>query len=70
MTDCAAETGIPGFVSNLSDGSVLIVAEEEDDPIEPVVNLIRADGDPAIRVATLDITKSLSTGKFRGFGIR
>ncbi|HNQ26202.1 MAG TPA: acylphosphatase [Methanoregulaceae archaeon] len=62
--------GVTGFVGNLSDGSVLIVAEREDDSLETFVNLIRADCDPVIRVATLDITKSLSTGEFRGFGIR
>ena len=51
--------GVTGFIGNPPDGSVLIVAEEEDDPFEIFVHLIQADGDPVIRIDILDITKSL-----------
>ena len=55
----AACGGVTGFVGNLSNGLILIVAEEEDDPLEIFVHLIQADGDPVIRIDILDITKSL-----------
>jgi acylphosphatase len=70
VTDCAVETRVTGFVRNLPDGSVLIVAEGEDDSLETFLSMIRAEHDPIIRVDSLDITKSGPTGEFRGFTIR
>jgi acylphosphatase len=70
VTDCARETGVFGFVKNRSDGSVMIVAEGSDDALDEFVRRVQAQGDPLIRVDTMDVTKSEPTGEFSGFGIR
>jgi acylphosphatase len=70
VTDCAQETGISGFVKNVPDGSVLIIAEGSDDAIDTFVRMVQANGDPLIRVDTFEVTKSEPTGEFSGFGIR
>ena len=70
VTDCARVTGVSGFVKNVSDGSVLIVAEGSDDALDEFVKMVKAHGDPLIRVDTMEVTKSEPTGEFSGFGIR
>jgi acylphosphatase len=70
VTDCARETGISGFVKNEPDGSVLIIAEGSDDSISEFVLMLKAEGDPVIRVALLEVTRGKPTGEFSGFGIR
>ncbi len=70
VTDCAQKTGITGFVRNLPDGSVMIVAEGGDEILENFIHMARAEGDPLIRVEELEVTTSKPTGEFHGFGIR
>jgi len=70
VTDCAQETRVSGFVRNVSDGSVLIVAEGSDDAVSEFVRMVKAEGDPLIRVDTMEVTTSEPTGEFSGFGIR
>jgi acylphosphatase len=70
VTDCAAETGVSGFVRNEPDGAVLVVAEGKGDTLEKFIRMIQAERDPVIRVDSLEITESKPTGEFRGFGIR
>ena len=70
VTDCARETGVSGFVKNISDGSVLIVAEGSDDAVSEFVRMVKAQGDPVIRVDAMEVAKSKPTGEFSGFGIR
>jgi acylphosphatase len=70
VTDCARETGVAGFVRNEPDGSVLITAEGSDDAVNEFVRKVRAEGDPFIRVDSLEVTESEPAGGFPGFGIR
>lgn len=70
VTGCARETGVSGFVKNVPDGSVLIIAEGSDDAVPEFVGMVKAHGDPVIRVDTMEVTKSGPTGEFSGFGIR
>ena len=70
VTDCARETNVAGFVKNVSDGSVLIVAEGNDGAVSEFIRMVRAEGDPLIRVDSMEVTKSKPTGEFSGFGIR
>jgi acylphosphatase len=70
VTDCAAEAGVCGYVRNLSDGSVLIIAEGSREDLRAFATRVRAAGDPFIRVEDLRITISESTGEFSGFGVR
>jgi acylphosphatase len=70
VTDCARETGVSGFVKNMSDGSVTIVAEGSDDALDKFVRMVKAQSDMVIRVDTLEVTRREPTGEFSGFGIR
>ena len=70
VTDCARETGVTGFVKNMPDGSVTIVAEGSDVALDQFVRMVQTHSDAAIRVDTLEVTRSKPTGEFSGFGIR
>ena len=70
VTDCAQESGVSGFVKNMPDGSVLIVAEGRQDVLDRFVSMVRAQSDPVIRVDSLEIRRCEPTGEFSGFGIR
>jgi len=70
VTDCARETGVSGFVKNMPVGSVMIVAEGSNDALDEFIKMMKADGDPVIRIDTLEVTRSEPTGEFSGFGIR
>jgi acylphosphatase len=70
VTDCARETGVSGFVRNMPDGSVTIVAEGSDDALSTFVRMVQTHTSTAIRVDALEITRSEPSGEFSGFGIR
>lgn len=70
VTDCARETGVSGFVKNMPDGSVTIVAEGSDDALDTFVSKVQTHSNKAIRVDALEVTRSEPTGEFSGFGIR
>ncbi|MDD1720237.1 MAG: acylphosphatase [Methanoregulaceae archaeon] len=70
VTDCARESGVSGFVRNMPDGSVTIVAEGSDEAVAGFLRMVKADGDPIIRVDTLQVTECEPDGEFREFGIR
>lgn len=70
VTDCARETAVSGFVKNVSDGSVLIVAEGGEDTLDKFLRMIKAKGDPVIRVDAMEVTRSEPTGEFSGFWVR
>ncbi|MDD1700202.1 MAG: acylphosphatase [Methanoregula sp.] len=70
IIDCARETGVTGFVKNMSDGSVIIVAEGSDNAVDKFVRMVKAQNDPVIRVETLEVTRQKPTSEFSGFGIR
>ena len=70
VTDCARETGVSGFVKNMPDGSVSIVAEGSNEGLDTFVRIVQTHGNMAIRVDALEVTRSEPTGEFSGFGIR
>ena len=70
VTDCAQESGVSGFVKNMPDGSVMIVAEGSNDALDKFVRRVRALNDTLIRVDTLDVTRGEPTGEFSGFRVR
>lgn len=70
VTACAREIGISGFVKNLPDGAVMIVAEGSENHIDEFMGMMQAESDPLIRVDTIEVIKSEPTGEFFGFGIR
>ncbi|HSQ94290.1 MAG TPA: acylphosphatase [Methanoregula sp.] len=70
VDDCAGETGVTGFVRNMPDGSVVIVAEGSDDALDRFLRMIQAPGRGRIRVDSLEVTRGEATGEFSGFQIR
>jgi acylphosphatase len=70
VTDCARENGVSGFVKNMPDGSVTIVAEGSDDALDTFVRMVQTHSNKTIRVDALEITRSEPTGEFSGFAIR
>jgi len=69
VTDCARETGVSGFVKNMPDGSVTIVAEGSNDALDAFVRMLQTHSNK-IKVDALEVTRSEPTGEFSGFGIR
>jgi acylphosphatase len=67
VTSCAREAGVTGFVKNMPDGSVLIVAEGGRETLDVFLNLVRASGEPVIRVDDIFVSKGVASGEFAGF---
>ena len=58
-----------GYVENVDDGSVGVVAEGEESAIEKFVAWCRI-GPPSARVSRIDITRTPPTGEFTDFEVR
>jgi acylphosphatase len=67
VTKCAHATGVHGFVQNLQDGTVRMVAESSPAALDDFINLAHARNDPVIRVDGIAVKKGPATGEFRGF---
>lgn len=67
---CARAAGVPGYVKNQPDGSVLVVAEGERAALDAFLQMVKAEGDGVIRVDSLTVTTEVASGEFVGFGIR
>lgn len=61
--------GINGFVKNLEDGRVEIVAEGEKEKLEQLINWANT-GSPAARVRNVEVNWKEYTGKFDSFEIK
>jgi acylphosphatase len=69
VAECARATGVHGYVKNLPDGTVEIVAESSPAALADFIRLAHARGDTLIRVAGIAITPGPATGEFRGFRV-
>ena len=67
VAECAHATGIHGTVTNLSDGTVRIVAESSPAALEDFIRLAHARDDPLIRVEGIEVKRGPATGEFHGF---
>ena len=67
---CAYETGVVGYVKNLPDGTVKIVAEGNREDLDAFTSMIWARENLVIRVTDLFVKPEPSTGEFASFGIR
>jgi acylphosphatase len=67
--DEARALGLTGWVRNLPDGSVELVAEGEEPRIDRLVAWCR-QGPPGARVDEVEVSRSEPTGEFRDFRIR
>lgn len=61
--------GITGYVRNLRDGNVEVVAEGEKDKLEQLLALLQK-GPRGARVTSVDVFWEQPTGEFTNFGIR
>jgi acylphosphatase len=68
VVDSAGGRGVTGFVSNLPDGSVELVAEGERADVEKFLGVVRARMNDLIEDE--DAAWSAATGEFQGFGVR
>ncbi len=64
--DKAMELGLVGWVRNLHDGRVEVVAEGPSDKLEKLEEWCR-QGPPAARVTDVQATRESATGEFEGF---
>jgi len=69
VAGCARSAGLHGYVRNLPDGSVEIVAESSPAALDDFLRIIRAQDDPFILVENIILTRAPATGEFRGFRI-
>ncbi len=65
----ARQIGLTGYVHNLPDGTVEVLAEGERKQLEELVGYLRV-GPPAARVEKVATNWSEYTGKYSGFSVR
>ena len=58
-----------GYVENLDDGSVGVVAEGEESALEMLIAWCRV-GPPSARVTRIDVTRAPASGEFTDFEVR
>jgi len=68
IADLARKRDINGWVRNLNDGSVEVVAEGDKEELDQLIHFCRI-GPPRARVKNVEIDWSDFTGEFRGFRI-
>lgn len=69
VAGCAHKTGVRGYVRNMPDGSVHMVAESSPASLADFIRLARAEGEPVIRVEDMAITQEPATGEYHGFWV-
>jgi acylphosphatase len=69
VAGCARATGVHGYVKNLPDGSVEMVAESSPASLADFLRLAHARDDPVIRVVEIAVKPGPATGEFQGFRV-
>jgi len=69
VANCAHMTGVHGFVRNMPDGSVKMVAESSRASLEDFVRMVLALEEPLIQVRDLSVTPCAATGEYKGFWV-
>jgi acylphosphatase len=70
VAGCAGKTGVVGYVKNLPDGTVEMVAEGDAANLDTFLEAVRAEDEPVIAVEDLAVEVSVHTGEFTGFEAR
>jgi acylphosphatase len=70
VNDYAQQNPVTGYVRNMPDGSVEVVAEGTEKFLVQFIRYIYAVDDPFIRVDNIVVDWGISTGEFSGFEIR
>ncbi len=66
---CARATGVHGYVKNLPDGSVEMVAESSPASLSDFIRYAHARDNPGIQVEQIDVSPGPATGEYRGFRV-
>lgn len=69
ISNCAQATGVHGYVRNLPDGTVEMVAESSPASLADFVRLAYARDDPVIQVEDIVVKNSHATEEFHGFRV-
>jgi acylphosphatase len=69
VEECAHATGVHGYVKNMPDGTVEMVAESSPASLADFIRLTHARDDPVIRVEKIAVMPGQATGEFRGFHV-
>ena len=64
---CAQATGVHGYVRNLPDGTVEMVAESSPASLADFIRLAHARDNPVIQVEDISVTNSPATEEFHYF---
>jgi acylphosphatase len=67
IESCAQVTGVHGYVRNLPDGTVEMVAESSPASLADFIRLAHARGNPVIQVEDIVVTNSPATEEFHYF---
>jgi acylphosphatase len=65
----AEELGLNGWVRNLPDGRVEVVAEGEEELLEKLIDWCRI-GPPAAKVERVEIKRESANGEFKTFAVK
>jgi len=65
----ATDLGVKGWVRNLPDGRVEILAEGASEPVAEFLDWC-ADGPPRAKVDSLEVTEEIPSGEFAAFEVR
>ncbi|MDD1693886.1 MAG: acylphosphatase [Methanoregula sp.] len=69
VEECAQATGIHGYVKNLPDRTVEIVAESSPASLADFIRFAHARDNPVIQVEGIEITQGHATGEYHGFRV-
>ena len=69
VASCARATGVHGYVRNMPDGSVMMVAESSRASLVDFARMVRALEEPLIRGKDLTVTTGEATGEYKGFWV-
>lgn len=70
VTEGAEKGNISGYVRNIPDGSVQVIAEGSEESLLMFIRYLRASGEPVISVHHIEVEWGVPTGEFSGFLIR
>ncbi|HEX3001172.1 MAG TPA: acylphosphatase [Methanoregula sp.] len=69
IESCAQATGVHGYVKNLPDGTVEMVAESSLASLSDFIRFAHARNNPVIHVEAITVSSGHATGEFRGFHV-
>jgi len=69
VAGCAQVTGVHGYVRNMPDGTVEMVAESSPAALADFVRMVHARSETLMKVEEISVRKSPATEEFHGFRV-